>query len=234
MKTAIAAIAVSLAVSLDTVTATTAAVIYDGLSTSHQTLIQQGCFYIATSRPPAPSVQTTSYGTVLDTTGNSSNYAGFFIKPPFKLNRRQGYTISFTGQINSESHRKSHRAGFSIIAISNLELGETQPYGLELGFWQNSIWVQNVGFTRGEQVAFNTQAVAHTYKLSIVGTQYKLFADQSSTPILKGSLRQYTGFKPPLGYQNPYETPNLIFMGDDTTSAEAKVTIVRVEASSRG
>lgn len=228
MKTLLAAITFTLTLSLGTAAARSA-VIYNGLSTPSQTPQQQGWLYLATARAPAPSVQATSGGTILDSTGNSSNYAGYFIQAPFKLNRRRGYSISFTVQVNSESHRKNNRAGFSVIVMSNGELGETQPYGLELGFWQDSIWAQNVGFTRGEQVSFNTKAAAHTYKLFVVGTRYKLFADGSSTPILRGALRQYTGFKPPLGYQNPYKTPNLIFLGDDTTSAEAKVTIARVE-----
>ncbi|MFB8789132.1 MAG: hypothetical protein U7123_09850 [Potamolinea sp.] len=102
--------------------------------------------------------------------------------------------------------------------------GETQPYALELGFWQNNIWAYNLGFTRGENVNFNTTAM-QAYALYVKGTTYRLFIAGSTTPILQGQLRQYTGFKAPLGLPNPYTTPNMIFFGDDTSSATSKSTL---------
>ncbi len=37
---------------------------------------------------------------------------------------------------------------------------------------------------------------------------------------MNGNLRDYTGFS---GFFDPYETPNFIFFGDDTTSAGANI-----------
>lgn len=68
----------------------------------------------------------------------------------------------------------------------------------------------------------------NNYNLYVKGNQYKLFVNGSTNPILTGSLRQYTGFTPPPGYQNPYTTSDLIVLGDNTTSATSAVTITNV------
>ncbi|MBD2165345.1 hypothetical protein H6G04_13155 [Calothrix membranacea FACHB-236] len=208
-----------------------AAVLYNGLSSPSQTPAQQGWLYLNSFVIPAPSAIATKQGTILDSSGTNANYAGYFRTSPITLNRSKGYTVTFRVQINSESHSSANRAGFSIIVISDKLASESQPYGLELGFWENSIWAQNVGFTRGENMSHNTKASAQTYKLAVKDGNYQLFVNGSTTPSLKGSLRQYTGFTPPLGYPNPYTKANLIFLGDDTTSAKARVTIVSVEVN---
>lgn len=66
------------------------------------------------------------------------------------------------------------------------------------------------------------------YKLSVKGDQYQLFANGSTTPILAGKMRKYT-YTPPPGFNNPYTTPNLVFLGDNTTSATGNVTIANVD-----
>ncbi|HEY9623697.1 MAG TPA: hypothetical protein V6C78_25290 [Crinalium sp.] len=209
-------------------TSASAVTLYNGLSLPNQTPAQQGWLYQGTSVSTAPSATATTSGTILNT-GNRTNYSGYFKSSPNALNRSTGYSIQFGVRISSESHSNNNRAGFSLIVMSASAAGETQPYGIELGFWTNSIWAQNVGFTRGENAAFNTQSTVNTYTLSVQGLNYKLYVNGSSKPILQGALRQYTGFTPPLGYPNPYTTPNLIFMGDDTTSATAIVIITRVD-----
>jgi len=212
-------------------TAANAIPLYRGLKTPSETPSQQGWVYQNTPFPAAPTATPTSNGTILNS-GNIQNYAGYFLNAPFNLDRTRGYTVSFSVQINSESHVKDNRAGFSLIVMSNQLDGETQPYGLELGFWEDSIWAQSADFARAENVAFNTKDTVHHFVLYVKGNQYKLFERNSyATPILQGSLRQYTAFTPPPGFPNPYTTPNLIFMGDDTTSATANVTITRVYAS---
>jgi hypothetical protein len=40
--------------------------------------------------------------------------------------------------------------------------------------------------------------------------------------ILSGNVRDYTAF---IGLIDPYETPNLIFLGDDTNSAKARINL---------
>lgn len=203
-------------------------VIYNGLT--GQTPGQQGWLYRAGSdKPPyivtAPlPVQTPSFqGTILDS-GNNNNVAGYFLSSSTPLDRQKGYTLRFRVQVNSESHISENRAGFSVLVVNKPLPGETQPYALELGFWQNNIWAYNVGFTRGENVNFNTTA-SQTYILFVKGTTYRLYIAGSNTPILQGQLRQYTGFQAPLGLPNPYTTPNLIFFGDDTSSATSKFTL---------
>jgi hypothetical protein len=208
------------------VTSANAGFLYRGLIVPNQTPNQQGWTYLKTPYPTAPSATATSNGTVLNS-GNSRNYAGYFLQAPFKLDRNAGYTLGFTVKINSESHSSDNRAGFSIIAVSDKLPGETQPFALELGFWTNRIWAYNANATRGEGVAFNTQAGLQSYMLSIQGNQYKLFAKGVASPILQGQLRQYTQYTPPPGFPNPYKTPNLIFMGDNTTSATAEAIMAR-------
>ncbi|WP_052754390.1 choice-of-anchor Y domain-containing protein [Calothrix sp. 336/3] len=211
---------------LATVNPAVALTLYNGLSTPSQTPSAQGWMYKATSILVVPTA--TTKGTILDS-GDSSNYAGYFLQPTnVSLNRSIGYTVTFRLQVNSEAHSSGDRAGFNVILMSNLLTGETRPFGIELGFWEDSIWAQNVGFTRGERVSVDTKSQVKTYKLYVKDKNYQLFVNDK--PILTGKLRQYD-FTPPPGYPNPYATPRLIFMGDNTGSARAKVTIVNVEAT---
>jgi hypothetical protein len=231
MKALFATVSASLTLALSAAAAS-AVVLYDGLSTPSQTPSQQNWLYQATSLAPIPTATATTGGTVLDTTGNIYNYAGYFTQTPTPLERSAGYTVSFRLRLNSESHgTNTNRAGLSLIVMSNQVTGETQPYGIELGFWLSNIWAQSATFTRAETANYNTQSLAHTYHLKVKGNQYQLFVDNATTPILQGPLRQYTGYTPPTGSQNPYTTPNLVFVGDNTSSAKAKVTLIRVEAN---
>ena len=66
----------------------------------------------------------------------------------------------------------------------------------------------------------------------VQGEQYQLFVNGLPKPILQGALRQYTGFNPPAGVPDVYKISNLIFIGDDTTSAGARVTIGPVQVES--
>jgi hypothetical protein len=198
-------------------------VLYDGTGTPDQ----QQWIYNATS--PAAVVIPTARGTILDTTADNGMYAGYFRRPPVKLDRNKGYTVKFKVRVASQSTDKNNRAGFSIIVNSDAPLG-TQPYGIELGFWKNSIWAQNVGFTtRGEEKSIVTSYLSRVYTLAVQGDQYQLFVNGLPKPILQGPLRQYTGFNPPAGVPNVYKIPNLLFVGDDTTSASARVTIGAIE-----
>jgi hypothetical protein len=227
MKTHLAAITVGLTLLME-VNPANAIELYNGLSIPSQTPEQQGWLYQSRPPAPAPAVTATSKGTIVDTTGNINKDVGYFRQSPAPLNRKTGYTIRFSMQVNSQSSQSNDSAGFSVIVSSALLAGETQPYGIELGFWQSSIWAQNANFTPGEKVSYNTSAAVRNYRLYVKGKNYKLFADGSSTPILKGQLRQYTGGAPFPEAPNPYSTPNMIFLGDKTTSAGAKVTLVRV------
>ncbi|MEE3717507.1 Ig-like domain-containing protein [Tumidithrix elongata RA019] len=168
--------------------------------------------------------------TNLNTFANSLSYAGF-ARADQVLDRTIGYTLNFTAQVLAEAREasanknndgKDDRAGFSVIVLSS------DKKGIELGFFSNSVWAQNDGanlFTQAESVAFNTSVNPVNYQLSIQGNTYILKATNAvtnATATLSGRVRDYTPF---VGTIDPYETPNLIFLGDDTTSARANVNI---------
>ncbi|MFN7734067.1 MAG: PEP-CTERM sorting domain-containing protein [Pirellula sp.] len=124
------------------------------------------------------------------------------------LNRALGFELGFRVQVNSESHVSNSRAGYSVLLLGS------DAKGIEIGFWTDKVWAQNVGFTQGESVALNT-TVARDYRLQIVDDNYQLFDGNQS--ILSGSVRAYG--TPSV----PYELPNYVFLGDNTTSARADV-----------
>ncbi|HEY9851284.1 MAG TPA: DUF4347 domain-containing protein [Leptolyngbyaceae cyanobacterium] len=222
---------------------------YDGsLNTTPDN--NQGWSYLATG-----GTQSASGGaTTLNTTANSGFGAGYFSNTGWTpvLDRTTGYTIDFTAQVVSEDHTTSgtadkngdgigDRAGFSIIALSN-----SDAKGIELGFWQNEIWAQEDGttqanpsanpttsapgntnllFTHAEGATFNTTSLI-PYSLTVLGNNYTL--STGNTTILSGKLRDYTAFS---GFPDPYQTPNFIFLGDNTTSASANIRLSSVSVT---
>jgi hypothetical protein len=149
------------------------------------------------------------------------------------LNRNAGYTIRFDLQVLSEDHSNpaaqnntaidslADRSGVSLIFLSS------DLQGIELGFWTDEIWAQNDGavkadpisapsgtrFTHGEGASFNTTNLTR-YDLSVEGTTYRIYAGGNFiAPILSGSLRNYSN------EGLPYSLANLMFFGDNTTSA---------------
>jgi hypothetical protein len=170
----------------------------------------------------------TTGGTILDSTPVITDFAGYFGKSSVMpiLDRTSGYTVSFAVQVITEIHAGSDknndgiddRAGFSVIVLSNdLE-------GVELGFWTDQIWAQADSplFTHAEGVTLTTTSLI-TYNLAVLSDTYTLSANGSM--VLTGSLRNYEAFT---GTLDPYETPNLLFLGDDTTSAKAKIKLTYV------
>ncbi|MDM8530892.1 Calx-beta domain-containing protein [Anaerolineales bacterium HSG25] len=188
----------------------------------------QGNFYTETL---GSADRSTSGGqTVLSTTGNIATYAGYFHSPPTYttvLTRDEGYALRFSAKVNAETHASDDRAGFSVLVVGD------DLMAIELGFWTDQIWAQNSGtsepptgtlFTHGESVVFNTSTDMITYQLTISGAAYSLNAN--NTNILSGSLRNYQAAllaNPVTGIV--YNTPNLIFFGDNTPSASANVQI---------
>jgi hypothetical protein len=138
------------------------------------------------------------------------------------LDRTAGFQVNFTMQLEQESHRNENRAGFSIIVLS------ADAKGIELAFWQNEIWAQsddNTGglFKHGEGIAFATTNGLTDYQVTILNDGYTLNANGRS--ILAGPLRDYSKFD---GFPDPYEMPNFLFLGDNTTSAESRVRLSSV------
>lgn len=192
-------------------------VLYDGaLGDTPDT---QGFLYQTDPFLGAAATQAFADGaTVLDTTAVPGESAGYFALGMPVLDRAQGFTATFVVQIEGEAHANPHRAGFSVILLGK------DRRGIELGFWQDEIWAQEGGeaqlFTHAEGAAFDTTAARVTYALSINGARYTLAADGAA--VLEGPVRDYTAFS---GAVDPYETPNLFFLGDDTSSAAARVQL---------
>ncbi|MFM8330241.1 MAG: hypothetical protein ACKN9T_00980 [Candidatus Methylumidiphilus sp.] len=152
-------------------------------------------------------------GVTLNTTFNDSLSSGYSQFLP-AINSAASFSLSLTTQLLSESHSgNSNRAGFSVILLDNAH------QGVELGFWTNSVWAQAVGFTRAEETAFNTTALTE-YLLTFQGGNYTLSANNAQ--ILTGPLRDYSAFG------TPYNLNNFLFLGDDTSSAQASVKIAQV------
>jgi hypothetical protein len=205
--------------------------------------------WLSFTNSPGGAIESISTnGTKLNTTANNSIYAGYsnytaptpttpttLLNSNFPtLNRTSGYSLSFNMRLLAESRTSSDRAGFSVIAISS-----DGTRGIELGFQQLSgtsgnIFAQGDGITTNpkgqinglfkaeENVSFNTN-LATNYTLSVQGDSYRLLAN--GTDILTGPLRDYTGFT---GTIDPYQTPNFIFLGDDTTSASGTFNLKQV------
>ena len=160
--------------------------------------------------------------TLLDTNGRRDDFAGYVANPALTptLDRTSGYTLTFQLQVLAEQHNNANRAGFSIIALSS------DARGIELGFWANEVWAQEDGdaeppsgtlFTHAEGAVFDTSSALITYTLAIKGDEYQVSANGAQ--ILGGALRDYSALVGPI---DPYETPNFVFLGDDTRSAAAR------------
>ncbi len=134
-----------------------------------------------------------------------------------ELNRSNGFELTFTSKLLSESHLNIHRAGYSVILLGH------DAKGIELGFWTNEIWAQNSDFTHAENIAIDT-TIERNYRLQILNDNYQLFENNNS--ILSGNLRIYPS------PSTPYSLPNYVFFGDDTTSAAASVIQGRITLQS--
>ena len=178
-----------------------------------------------TDFPPGVALPTFSEGaTVVDTTiSGTDTYAGWVAGEVTTsgfpiLDRTVGARVNFTLQVDSEAHTNNDRAGFSVIIL------DKAAKGIELSFWENEIWVKSDDgtggiFKHGEGIAFATSALTD-YQVLFMGDTYTLTAN--AEPLLAGPLRDYSAFA---GFPDPYETPNFLFFGDNTTSAQARVRL---------
>jgi hypothetical protein len=163
--------------------------------------------------------------TIMDTvTPGNSTYAGWISNVTATsgfpiLDRAAGFQVDFTFQVDNESHTNNNRSGFSVIILSN------DAKGIELAFWENEIWAQDDDttgglFKHGEGTIFATTTGPINYQVIVVNSTYTLTAN--TKPILTGPIRDYTKFD---GFPNPYKTENFLFLGDDTTSARARIRL---------
>jgi hypothetical protein len=154
---------------------------------------------------------------------NSASTAGFPLLDP-----TAGFQVNFSVQVENESHSNNNRAGFSMIVLGN------DTRGIELAFWGNEIWAQNDDltgglFTQGEAATFDTTAGLINYQLNIINDTYTLNANGLS--ILTGPVRDYSAFE---RFPDPYQTPNFLFIGDNTTSAQSLIRLGYVSVTGTG
>jgi len=204
--------------------------LYD--SSLGNTLDQQNFSYQAIGLFPQASQTYSAPVTVLNTANQLSDYAGYTVTQAAMptLSRTVGFQLSLDLRIISENHNGNNdRAGFSFILLSE------DLYGVEIAFWDDEIWVQEGNgaqlFTHAEGVAYDTTTALTNYKLTVISNSYQLTANDVT--LLSGSLRQYTDWTPPtipgIGtLPDPYEQPNQLFLGDDTSSAGAEVWLGNV------
>lgn len=153
----------------------------------------------ATVAPPSAG----SPFTTLDTTANNDISAGWGRISPFILNKGSGFIATFELQLLS-SGIGNDRAGFSVILL------DFDRYGIEIGMGSNRLFAYNddAAFTPGEGVDFDLTQM-HKYEIKVGSGCY--FVSIDGQFVLGGSQRLYNQSLP------PYNTPNFIFVGDDTT-----------------
>ncbi len=172
--------------------------------------------------------------TTLDTTSLIGDSAGYSTRQLFPLpdyvhpslpplDRDAGYDVLVDVQVQQETHTSDDRAGFSLLVLGD------DLWGIELGFWEDQVWAQSgPDFTKAESAAIDTTDHLTQYELSILGNGYSLSAD--GNPLLTGSLRDYSSAA---GGSNllraVYAWDNLIFLGDNTSSAAAEFDLSYVE-----
>ncbi|MEO0455012.1 MAG: VCBS repeat-containing protein [Cyanobacteria bacterium P01_A01_bin.114] len=148
-----------------------------------------------------------------------------------ELDADQGFTLTFDLAINEEDSG-SNRAGFSLIVIS-----DDLTKGIEIGFKEEGansdrIFAQNANLNAATEGESSTAALeisdTQQYSLTFLDDSYELRAN--NTLLLQGSLRDYsfdpTNSDPPFPSNvNPYETPNFVFLGDNTDQGYADFTL---------
>ncbi|GEM_PF-401634 len=151
-----------------------------------------------------------------------AGYSNYLVNQQLKnpafpaLDRLAGYELALDLGVQSENHALNpNRAGFSLTLLS------ADLRGIELGFWTDRIQAQGDSplFQFGEGVMTSTVA-QQSYRLRVQGNSYRLF--QGGVQVLTGALRDYSAFAGPI---NPYVLPNFLFLGDNTASAAATVSL---------
>lgn len=170
------------------------------------------------------SVVANTYFDLSSLASNSIQVAYAHGLPSVTLNTVTGYELAFRLQVVDESHTSTNRGGFSFIAIGN-----DDTKSLELSFWTDHVWAYNYNaiedFTHGPDLTLDT-TVAHDYVLRVQNQNFTLLVD--NVPSLSGSLQNYTGSRP---FPAPYDIPNAIVFGDDTTEASSQIRLYNVTFS---
>jgi hypothetical protein len=179
---------------------------------------QQGWIFLSSTFSQSQTVRFTENGIhTFSTLANLSESAGYFGNQHPRidlLSAENGFAVEIELQILDEQHQSENRGGFNIIILSD------DGTGVELAFWEDSVWVYNTQFEIEERAEYNTTDRLTRYRIEFANRQYFIFADDQ--PLFSGPLRDYS----PSGI--PYSYKNFIFFGDDTSSAGAEVNISRI------
>ena len=138
-----------------------------------------------------------------------------FAPAAMPLDTAAGFVLDFRLQLLAESHTSPNRAGYSLLVV-----GSDPSRALELAFWTDHVWAQDfVGvadpdrFVHGVDAAWDSQTVAHDYRLTIANHQFTLAS--GATVLLSGGLRDYRA------EGAPYTVPNFIFFGDNSNRGQS-------------
>lgn len=165
-------------------------------------------------------------GTVFNSMDVIDDYAGYAITPTLAptLTRATGFKLDFALNIREETHNNNDRAGFVVILLAE------DMKGIEVSFWKDEIWVQEDNDTNSYPMFTHAEGVSYTttswtdYELEIISDTYTLSAN--TTEILSGTIRDYTAWDSGIpGAPDPYETPNLIFFGDNSSNGRSQTWI---------
>ena len=160
-----------------------------------------------------------------------------------------------SGLVDRNLDGKTDRSGFSVVLLSNdlkgIELGfrSDRIFAQEDGTIQVNTALEPDGtqanktrtlFTQGEFTTRVTTTSPTHYSIGILGDLYTLYS--GGVAILSGQLRDYSAFQPQTITANvpifgavsvvppsPYRQKNLIFLGDNTSSAAASVTLSGID-----
>lgn len=170
-----------------------------------------------------PATETFSSGATVFNFNSTNSQQGGFSRSDQTLNRTAGYTLNFTLKVDAETHdgvNGPNRSGVSVIALSS------DLMGIELSFWNDRIWAQSgTDFLKAEEGLFDTASSFNSYSLQVSGSSYSLFANVLAKEVVSGSLRNYSA----AGI--PYNLPNFLFFGDNTTSARGTFSTTSVVLS---
>ncbi|WP_310427403.1 PEP-CTERM sorting domain-containing protein [Chamaesiphon sp. VAR_48_metabat_135_sub] len=159
--------------------------------------------------------------------GNRSN-AGTLLTST--LDNSAGYTLSFKIKINSQTNTGANgpnRAGFSVLVLGS------DKKGVEIGFRDSDIFAQNSSFNainateQKSNIRTGILDTLTTYDLKVTGSGYTLTIGSNPNQSFSGLLKDYSAAAiTPL--TQVYNTADVIFFGDNTTSAGASVDIQNI------
>ena len=138
------------------------------------------------------------------------------------LGSANGYRLGFGMDLDAESHTGNvNRAGFSVTLIGH------DLRGVEIGFQNDRIFAQSLSgnsFVAAENTtnaSFVAAAfAANRWDLTVTGNTYALTLGNQT--VLSGNTRDYSAYTG--NGQNAYRTPDFVFFGDNTSSAQATFT----------